>query len=304
MIRMHPARGEKAAYFNEREHQICVMARLIEDGKTYWVAGGGSPMASILLAKKLYAPNAVYVTEDGVLAPEPALPLDPMMTMVSARAGHRALQWGTMNSVGFHAQTGYMDYGILNTLQVDPHGNINSTLLGDYESGEFRRFGGPGGADSIASLCWRTILMTDHQRRKFVPRVDFISSPGFLDGSEGARERWGLPRGTGPYLVLTPWALFDYEDRYLRLIGVSPFVTLEQVLAEMSFRPRVAPDLLTLETPTEEELAILRSEIDPRGQVTVTGDIGRWIMRRDDGTYGPAEEVPQRPADPNLPRSW
>ncbi len=304
MIQMQQPKGIPAAYFNEREHQICVMARLIEDGKTYWVAGGGTPMASILLAKKLYAPNAVYVTEDGVLAPEPALPLDPIMTMVSSRASYRALQWGTMNSVGFHAQIGLMDYGILNTLQVDPYGNVNSTLLGDYKSGEFRRFGGPGGADSIASLCWRTILMTDHEKRKFVPRVDFISSPGFLDGTEGARERAGLPKDTGPYLVLTPWALFDYEERYLRLIGISPFVTMEQVLGEMNFRPKIAPQLITLEPPTEEELTILRTEIDPRGQVTITGDIGRWIQKREDGTYGPVEAEPEGRPNPNLPRSW
>ena len=147
-------------------------------------------MASILLAKMLYAPNAIYVTEDGVVAPEPSLPLDPLMTMVASRSSYRALQWGTMNTIGFHAQIGLMDYGILNTLQVDPYGNINSTALGDY-AGEHRRFGGPGGADSIAALSWHTILMTDQQARKFVPRVDFISSPGFLDGSEGARERVG-----------------------------------------------------------------------------------------------------------------
>ena len=150
-----------------------------------------------------------------------------------------------MNSVGFQAQIGLMDYGILNTLQVDPYGNINSTALGDY-NGEHRRFGGPGGADSIAAMCWKTILMTDQQKRKFVPRVDFISSPGWLDGTEGARERAGLPRGTEPYRVVTPWALFDYEDRYLRLIGVSPFVTVDQVLAEMSFEPKMAKEIETL----------------------------------------------------------
>src|SRR3989304_5169049 len=157
--------SEKASYFNEREHQICLVARMIEDARTYWVAGGGSPMASILLGKKLYAPNAIYVTEDGVLAPEPMLPLDPIMTMVSSRAGYRALQWGTMNSVGFQAQIGFMDYGILNTLQVDPYGNINSTALGDYE-GEHRRFGGPGGADSIAAGGWGRALGAGPEKRR------------------------------------------------------------------------------------------------------------------------------------------
>jgi glutaconate CoA-transferase subunit B len=135
----------QATHFSEREHQICAVAHMVEDARTYWVTGGGSPMAAILLAKKLYAPDAVYVTEDGVLGAEPALPFDPIMNMVSSRAGYRALQWGTMNTVGFHAQIGLMDYGILNTLQVDQWGNINSTAVGDYE-GEHRRFGGPGGA--------------------------------------------------------------------------------------------------------------------------------------------------------------
>jgi glutaconate CoA-transferase subunit B len=289
--------GTPATYFNEREHQICLVARMVEDARTYWVAGGGSPMAAILLAKKLYAPNAVYVTEDGVVNPEPMLPLDPLMTMVSSRASYRALQWGTMNSIGFQAQTGLMDVGLLNTLQVDPYGNINSTALGDY-NGEHRRFGGPGGADSIAAMCWRTILMTDQQKRKFVPRVDFISSPGWLDGTEGARERTGLPRGTGPESVVTPWAVFDYEDRYLRLAGVSPFVTVDQVLAEMSFEPKMSKEIKTLETPTEEELEILRSELDQRGQIT---DVGKPIIRLDDGTYQFVEE--QREAK-ELPSSW
>jgi len=292
--------GTPAAYFNEREHQICLVARMIEDGHTYWVAGGGSPMAAILLAKKLLAPGAVYVTEDGVVNPEPMLPLDPLMTMVSSRASYRALQWGTMNSVGFQAQIGLMDVGILNTLQVDPYGNINSTATGDY-NGEHRRFGGPGGADSIAAMCWKTILMTDQQARKFVPRVDFISSPGYLDGTEGARERAGLPRGTDPWRVVTPWALFDYEDRYMRLAGVSPFVTVEQVLAEMSFEPKMAKEIETLETPTEEELTVLRSELDQRGQIT---DVGKPIIRLDDGTYQFVEEEPAESKEKETPSSW
>ena len=268
--------SEKASYFNEREHQICLVARMVADARTYWVAGGGSPMAAILLAKKLYSPNAVYVTEDGVINPEPMLPLDPLMTMVSSRAGYRALQWGTMNSVGFQAQTGLMDYGILNTLQVDQHGNINSTAIGEYGE-RARRFGGPGGADSIAALCWRTLLMTDQEPRKFVERVDFISSPGFLDGAEGARERAGLPSGTGPWRVVTPWAMYDYtEQRKLRLIAVSPWVTAEQVIGACEFPPAIPDEIATLDTPTEEELHILRTELDPRGQNT--GERSQWIV--------------------------
>jgi glutaconate CoA-transferase subunit B len=272
----------EASQFTEREAQIVNVAHMIEDGRTYWVGGGGSPLYAILLGKKIRSPQAQYITQDGCIAPEPDLPFDPIMTMVASKAGYRALQWGNMNTSGMHAQVGLMDYGILNTLQVDRYGNINSTATGDY-GGEGRRFNGPGGADSIAALCWRTILMTDQQKRKFVERVDFISSPGFLDGSEGARERAGLPRGTGPHKVVTPWAVFGYTDgRELALEAVAPWVTKEQVLAEMSFTPHVAGTLAAMDIPSEDELQILRTELDVRGQ---TSDVGNWIIRGEDGSW-------------------
>jgi glutaconate CoA-transferase subunit B len=274
------AAGTPATSFNEREMQICVVARMVEDAKTYWVAGGGGPMYAVLLAIRLYAPAAQYITEDGVIAPEPMLPFEPVMTMVSSRAGYRALAWGTMNTAGNHAQVGLMDYGLLNTLQVDQHGNINSTAIGAYGE-RSRRFGGPGGADSIAAMCWRTVLMTDQEKRKFVERVDFISSPGFLDGAEGARERAGLPTGTGPFRVVTPWAAYDYTpDRKLRLVAISPWVTVEQVLEECEFPPVIAGSVSIMEGPTEEELHILRTELDPRGQNTA--ERSAWIVREGD----------------------
>lgn len=270
-----------AANFNEREHVICQVARMIDERYIYWVGAGGEPMSSALLAKQVHAPNLQYLTEDGVVGPEPLLPFDPLMTLVASRAVYRALQWSTMNYAADVAHLGYVDYGILATLQVDRYGNVNSTVVGKYEGGEGRRFGGPGGADTIAAVSWRTILVTDQQKRKFVDRVDFISSPGFLDGP-GARERAGLPPGTGPWRVYTPWAMFGYDtDCQLMLQGVSPFVTVDQVLAEMSFKPKIAPKLERLEVPTEEELLVLRTKIDVAGQVT---DRGRWIELRD-GKY-------------------
>ncbi len=284
---MNPTTGTRATSFNEREMQICTVARMVDDGKTYWVAGGGSPMYAALLGIKLYAPNAQYITEDGCIAPEPMLPFEPVMTMVSSRAGYRALAWGTMNTAGNHAQLGLMDYGLLNTLQVDQHGNINSTAIGEYGSGA-RRFGGPGGADSIAALCWKTILMTDQEKRKFVERVDFISSPGFLDGTDGARERAGLPPDTGPYRVVTPWAMYDYTPaRKLRLIAIAPWVTVEQVLSECEYPPVVADTVATLDSPTEEELHILRTQLDPRGQNT---EKSAWVIYdAEAGTYTRAD---------------
>ncbi|MBI3797724.1 MAG: acyl CoA--acetate/3-ketoacid CoA transferase subunit beta [Deltaproteobacteria bacterium] len=275
-----------ATHFAEREHLICTTARMIEENKSYWVGGGGEPLYTILLAQRLYTPGVQYLTEDGVVSPKALLPWDPLMTMVASRAGYRALQWGTMNTAGNFAQLGYVDIGILNTLQVDKFGNVNSTVLGPYAGGRGRRFGGPGGADTIAAQCWRTILLTDQQKRKFVERVDFISSPGFLEGP-GAREAAGLPAGTGPWRVVTPWAMFGYEEKSCELMpmAVSPFVTVDMVLAEMSFTPKMAPQLKTLDPPTEEELTVIRSSLDVEGQTTGRG---QWVELRD-GKYMLAE---------------
>jgi glutaconate CoA-transferase subunit B len=180
-----------------------------------------------------------------------------------------------MNTAGLHSQLGHYDYGVLNSLQVDQHGNLNSTILGVYGENP-RRFGGPGGADTIAACCWRTVIMTDQEKRKFVAEVDFISSPGFLDGTEGARERAGLPRGTGPWRVITPWAMYDYEDRRLRLIARMPWVTVDEIMDECEFKPLMAPDISVLEPPTEEELQVLRTQLDVRGQTTDAS--GSWIV--------------------------
>lgn len=273
----------RAQSFTEGEVEICNVARMIENGRTYWAAGAGSPLFAVLLGQRLHAPDALYVTEDGVIGPEPMLPFDPLMSMVASRPVYRALQWGTMNTAGLHAQIGYMDYGILNSLQVDQHGNLNSNLL--KLGGERpRRFGGPGGADTIAACCWRTIVMTDQDRRKFVREVDYISSPGYLDGTLGARERAGLPRGTGPWRVVTPWAIYDYHERRLRLIARAPWVSLEEVLDECEHKPLLAPEIDVFAAPSVQELELLRSKLRGQaadaGQPRVVWDGERYVRQK------------------------
>jgi len=269
----------KATSFTEAEATICYTAKMIEKerDKSYWVGGGGTPLASTLLAQQIYVPELTVVLEDGVVAPQPAVPLDPMMVFVSARANYRAAAWTTMNTVCSHAQLGLYDYGILLTLQTDPYGNINSSLLGGDYYHPGRRFGGAGGANEIASMCWRTILHTTQEKRKFVKKIDFISSPGYLDGSPGARERAGLPANTGPYRLFTPEAMFGYDEetRYMKLLAIAEWVEVEDVLEKMDFEPMIATELERLEPPTEEELEILRIKIYPQGG-PISG--GQWIQ--------------------------
>lgn len=265
-----------ATAFTEAEATICVCAKMLKEDESIWVGGGGTPLASTALARKLYAPNLLVVLEDGVIAPQPAIPLDPMLVMVSAKASYRAVAWTNMNTVSRHASLGFFDYGILRTLQIDPYGNINSSFLGSDYYHPKRRMGGAGGANEIASMCWRTILHTRQEKRKFVKKIDFITSPGYLDGSPNARERAGLPQGTGPYRVVTPEAVFgfDEETRYMKLLAIAQWVEVKDVLEKMDFEPMIAAKVERLEPPTEEALEILRTRVDPTGQVI--GE-GKWI---------------------------
>ena len=261
--------------FTDIEATICHIAHLIEEDKLYFVQMAGPPLMALLLAKRMRTPGVGYVVEEGAVAPNPSFPL-PRMMLGASRSHYRAVAWTGMNMVDAHAALGFMDYGLLAALQIDKFGNFNSTFIGgSYEKPE-RRFGGPGGANEIASQCWRTLIMTKLQRRKFVNKVDFISSPGFLDGTAGARERVGLPPNTGPYRVITEEALFDFDEetRHMRLLGLAPWATEEGVLSKMEFEPLVADKLERMEPPSEEELNIIRADIDPGGFSTSRGE---WI---------------------------
>ncbi len=274
--------------FTDMEQIISTTARMMEEDKLYFVAIGGPPLIAVLLAKRLRAPELAYVVEDGTIAPTVQMPAPPFLIAASG-ASYRAVAWTDMNTVSFHAGLGYIDYGVLAAVQVDQHGNFNSTFVGPAYERPARRFGGPGGANEIASLCWRTIVMTRQQGRKFVKKLDFMSSPGFLDGSPHAREGAGLPRDTGPWRVVTEMAVFDFdeESHRMRLRAVAPWTTVDDVLAEMEFEPLLAPSVETIDLPSEEELAAMRAEVDPTGR-TIRG---RWItVEEEDGRFHLSEQ--------------
>jgi len=249
--------------FTEAEFMIAQCARLLEDQKTAFI-GFGMPQVAAMLAQRLQAPQLVQVFEFGAIGP---IPLTPFVrgTMGGPANCYRSIAWTSMNQIFAQAQVGLIDYGVLGATQIDRYGNINSTMLGDDFTRPKKRFPGSGGANEVASYCWKTIVIMLHERRRFVPRVDFVTSPGYLDGTPGARERAGLPSDTGPWRVVTSKALFgfDLESREMKLIGVLQGLTQVQVLAEMEFKPVVAEPLEALAPPTAAELRILREEIDP-----------------------------------------
>src|SRR5256885_2946842 len=179
--------------YNAMELMICCAVRLLEDGRTAAV-GTGVPCAAEMLAQRTHVPNLVIFFEAGGVAPQ--LPTMPI-SVGDSRTFYRAAMATSMADVMETAQRGMIDYTSLGGAQIDAHGNLNSTMIGrDYAKPKVR-FPGSGGANDLASLCWRILVVTNHDRRRFVEKLDFLTTPGYLSGP-GAREAAGLPAGAGP----------------------------------------------------------------------------------------------------------
>src|SRR5437763_8063848 len=245
--------------YTAMELMICCAARLLEDGRTVAV-GTGVPCAAAMLAQRTTAPNLVICFEAGGVAPQ--LPTMPI-SVGDSRTFHRALMATSMADVMETCQRGMMDYTFLGGAQIDAFGNLNSTVLGSHRQPKVR-FPGSGGANDLASLCWRILVVTNHDRRRFVEKLDFLTTPGFLTGP-GAREAVGLPAGTGPYRVITDLAVLGYHEQTKRMevLSLHPGVEMEQVRAATGVELTVHTPLGVTQPPPERALCILRADVDP-----------------------------------------
>jgi glutaconate CoA-transferase subunit B len=246
--------------YNGMELLVCVASRYLEDGSSVSV-GTGVPVAAAMLAQKLYAPNLLVIFEAGGIAP--LLPTMPI-SVGDSRTIYKAIQATSMTEVMDTLARGLVDICFLGGAQIDMYGNLNSTMVGtDYRHPKVR-FPGSGGANDFGSLAWRTIVVSPQSVRRFVTKVDFITTPGYLDGP-GAREKAGLPPGTGPYKVITNLAVlgYDQESKWMRVESVHPGVTIDEVKSNTGFQLLVKDPLETTEAPTEQELRMLREEVDP-----------------------------------------
>ena len=246
--------------YTPTELLACVAAKMLEDKKSVFV-GTGLPMIASMLAQRTHAPNLLIVFEAGGIGPQmPVLPI----SVGDSRTFHRAVAASSMHDSMSISQAGYLDYGFLGAAQIDMYGNINTTVIGDWERPKVR-LPGSGGANDVGSLCQRTIIIMRQDKRRFVEKVDFITTPGYLDGP-GARERAGLPAGSGPYRVITQLGVygFDEETKRMKLLAVHPGVTVEDIKENSSFEILIPDKVETTKPPTEEELRLLH-EIDPTG---------------------------------------
>lgn len=192
----------------------------------------GIPMLAAALAQKTHAPNLVSIFEFGGTG---ALLEDLPLAVGERPSLHRASAASAILDVVETAQRGFIDYGFLGGARIDPYGNLNSTLIGDLDAPKVRLPGNRGGND-VGSHCWHTIAIMQHDFRRFAHRVDFITTLGYLTGP-GAREEAGLPRGSGPYRVVTPLTVLCYHPQKKRktLLATQPDVSVEQVQENTGF---------------------------------------------------------------------
>jgi glutaconate CoA-transferase subunit B len=161
-------------------------------------------------------------------------------------------------------QRGDVNLGFIGGAEVDGFGNINTSGIGDAGSVRVKLPGSGGGAD-IACLAQRLVALMEHAPRRLRERVDFVTSPGYGDGSPGWRERQGLVRG-GPAGVITTLGVlrFDPVSHAAYLASYHPFTTPSEVQSATGWPLRVAEDCHPTPAPTADELRLVR-EADPHG---------------------------------------
>jgi glutaconate CoA-transferase subunit B len=248
------------ADYTPTELLATVASKLLEDGKSVFV-GTGLPMIAGMLAQRTHAPNLLIIFEAGGIGPRvPVLPI----SVGESKTFYDAAAASSMHDVMSLSQSGYVDYGFLGAAMIDMYGNINTTVIGEHDHPKVR-LPGSGGANDVGSFCWRTIIMMRQEKRRFLKKVDFVTTPGYLTGP-GAREEAGLPSGTGPYRVITQLGLYGFDEvtKRLKLLAVHPGVTIEQIKENSEFEILIPDRIETTTPPTPEERRLLR-EIDPAG---------------------------------------
>ena len=246
--------------YSPAEMMIVASARQLEGERVCFV-GVGPPNIACNLAKRTVAPDLELVYEAGVFGAEPArLPLsigDPTLVTGSL------LVTGMFDLFAYYLQAGLIDVGFLGASQIDRFGNIDTTVIGPYDRPKVR-LPGSGGACEIAINARKVFVIMPQSTRTFVQTVDFVTSPGHQP--EGRPATW---RGSGPTVVVTGLGVYSFgEGDEMELASLHPGVTLDQVRENTGWDLKVADRLQETSPPSDEELRLIREELDPEGAYT------------------------------------
>lgn len=244
-----------------KQMMAVALARQVEDGKAY-IIGTGLPLIGGALAKNTHAPNARLIFETALFEGSP----QEVPTSVSdLRINYQAsVLWPQYRYFGFqtlYSKRGVIAAGFLGGAQIDPYGNLNSTSIGDYYHPE-TRFTGSGGANGISTYC-DTVIIMKHEKRRFIEKVDYVTSPGWIDGPEG-RAKKGLVPDKGPRAVVTELGIlrFDETTRRMYLAEYFPGVSVSDIVDRTGFALDVSRAAES-PAPEPEVLDILIHQVDP-----------------------------------------
>lgn len=238
---------------------VTAAAREIEDHEVVFV-GMRLPLLAFLLAKSTHAPHAVGLFENGVIRDTPAA--GPIITMGDPPNQTGALRLCELAEVMTLLSGGRVDVGFIGGAQVDVHGNVNTHQV--YTDKGMVRLPGSGGGADLASLAGRTLVVMSHEKRRLVPKVDFITSPGWGQGPQagpGWRQAQGLPRG-GPQALITSLGVFHFPDGRAQLTQTHPGISRDQVRENTAWELDSAAEMDTTPIPSKQELDIIR-RFDP-----------------------------------------
>jgi len=255
-----------ASDYTLEELMVVAGAREILDDDVVFV-GMRLPLLAFQLAKDTHARHAIGIFENGILRDRPAG--DALYTMGDAPNTEGAIWTTSMMDIMALLQSGKVSLGFIGGAEIDQFGNLNTTYIGGKERAQIRLPGSGGGSD-IASLSKRFVIIMKHEKRRFVEKVSYMTSPGFGDG-KGWREKNGL-KGGGPCAVITTNGIlrFDSETKEMILNSTHPGIAVENVLENTGWSLRCAPIVEKTKPPTRSELRIIR-KYDP---------LGFWTGRR------------------------
>lgn len=248
--------------YTNKEMQAITLAKCIHDGQIA-IVGTGLPLIGASVAKRLFAPKCNLIVESGLMD---CSPIEVPRSVGDLRfMAHCGVQWPNVRFIGFEANEWLHDnerlIAFIGGAQIDPYGNVNSTCIGDYHNPK-TRFTGSGGANGIATFA-NTIIMIQHEKRRFMQKIDYVTSPGWIDGP-GGREKLGLPGNRGPQAVVTDLGIlkFDEKTKRMYLAGYYETTTPEEVQENTGFELDVSK-AEKLAPPDPEVIRMIREEIDP-----------------------------------------
>jgi acyl CoA:acetate/3-ketoacid CoA transferase beta subunit len=250
----------KMVEYTKTEFLIACASSHVKDGENVF-GGTGMPLLAALLAKETHAPRSNLISEAGFIDARPReVPLSVADTRYYFGCSAAI---GLIETLGFLLQGGRIDVGFLGAAQIDEHGNLNTSYIGPYDTPKVK-LPGSGGGNDIASSAKRLIIMMAHDKRKFLKKLDYMTSPGFLEGP-GSREKYSLVGG-GPEIVITDMCQmdFDSETKKIRLKSVHPGYTVDNVKENIMFDLIIPDDVPTTPEPTQEQIDIMH-KLDPKG---------------------------------------